>query len=256
MNYKRIVVKVGTSTLTNKNSKLNLRLIDKLAQVLVDIRNQDIEVILVSSGAVAVGASRLRIDRPSETIGKQAISAVGQAILMQIYEKTFMEYNQIVAQMLFTKDIIDMENRKNNAKNTTLRLLEMGVIPIVNENDTVSSEQIEFSDNDTLSAYVAELIDSDLLIILSDIDALYDCDPNKNVDAKPIRKVTEINEYIRGIATGSASLVGTGGMSTKISAADICMEKRIETVIAHGSDPTIIYDIIEGKDVGTRFIWE
>ncbi len=256
MSYKRIVIKVGTSTLTNDNSKLNLRLIDKLARVLVDIRNQDIEVILVSSGAVAVGSARLRIDRPRDTIGKQATSAVGQAILMQIYEKTFMEYSQIVAQMLFTKDIIDMEDRSNNAKNTTLRLLEMGVIPIVNENDTVSSEQIEFSDNDTLSAYVAELVDSDLLIILSDIDALYDSDPNKNENAKPIREVREINDYIREIATGSASLVGTGGMATKIRAAEICSEKKIETVIAHGEDPTIIYDIIEGKDVGTRFIWE
>ncbi len=256
MKYKRVVIKIGTSTLTYNNSKLNLRFIDKLARVLTDLRNQDIEVILVSSGAVAVGASKLNIERPRDTIGKQATSAVGQGILMQIYEKVFTQYNQVVAQMLLTKDIIDVDNRQENAKNTTLKLLEMGVIPIVNENDTVSSEQIEFSDNDTLSAYVAEFIDSDLLIILSDIDALYDSDPNKNQNARPIRTVTKIDDYIKSIATGSASNVGTGGMYTKIKAGEICSNKKIETVIASGENPAIIYDILECKDVGTRFIWE
>ncbi len=255
MNYKRVVIKIGTTTLTYANSKLNLKLIDKLARVLVDLRNQGIEVVLVSSGAIAVGASRLGIERPRDLIGKQATSAVGQAILMQIYEKIFIEYNQVVAQILLTKDVIDMKERKVHAKNTMSTLLSMGVIPIVNENDTVSSEQIEFSDNDTLSAYVATLIDSDLLVILSDIDALYDSDPNKNSDAKPIREVNEINDYIRTIATGSASVVGTGGMATKIKAAEICEVQKIETVIASGKDPYIIYDIIEGKETGTRFIW-
>ncbi len=255
MNYKRVVIKIGTTTLTYENSKLNLKLIDKLARVLVDLRNQGTEVVLVSSGAIAVGASRLGIERPRDINGKQATSAVGQAILMQIYEKMFMEYNQVIAQVLLTKDVIDMSERRNHAKNTMSTLLEMGVIPIVNENDTVSSEQIEFSDNDTLSAYVADLIDSDLLVILSDIDALYDSDPNKNKDAKPIREVNEINDYIRTIATGSASVVGTGGMATKIKAAEICEVKKIETVIASGQDPSIIYDIIDGKEIGTRFIW-
>ncbi len=256
MNYKKVVIKVGTSTLTYENSTLNFRLIDKLSRVLSDLKNQGIDVVLVSSGAIAVGAKRLGLlERPRDICGKQAASAVGQGILMQIYEKNFMDYNKIVAQILLTKDGIDDEERRTHASNTMQRLLELGVIPIVNENDTVSSEEIEFSDNDTLSAYVSTLIDADLLIILSDIDALYDSDPNKNKDAKIIPEVNEINDYIRTIATGSNSTVGTGGMATKIRAAEICSEKRIETVIASGIDPDIIYDIVDGKSVGTRFIW-
>lgn len=255
MSYKRVVIKIGTSSLTYENSTLNLQLIDKLARILVDLRNQDIDIVLVSSGAIAVGAKRLGLkERPRDTCGKQAASAVGQGILMQIYEKIFMEYNQIVAQILLTKDIIDVPERRMHASNTTSRLLELGVIPIVNENDTISSEELEFSDNDTLSAYVSTLIDADLLIILSDIDGLYDSDPNKNKDAKIINEVREINDYIRTIATGSNKEVGTGGMSSKIKAVEICFEKNIETIIASGENPAIIYDIINKKQVGTRFV--
>ncbi len=256
MNYKRVVVKVGTSTLTYENSTLNFRLIDKLARVLADLKNQGADVLLVSSGAIAVGAKRLGLlERPRDIIGKQSASAVGQGILMQIYEKNFMEYNQIVAQILLTKDVLEENERKNHAKNTMQSLFELGVIPIVNENDTVSSDELEFSDNDTLSAYVASLVDADLLIILSDIDGLYDSDPHKNKDAKIISEVNQIDDYIKSIAQGSNSEVGTGGMATKVKAAEICSEKFIETVIATGEDPEIIYDIVDEKKVGTRFIW-
>lgn len=255
MEHKKVVIKVGTSTLTYENSKLNLRLIDKLVRVITDLRNQDIEVVLVSSGAIAVGAQRLGIERPRETSGKQAASAIGQGILMQIYEKIFMENNQVVAQILLTKDVFEEEERKNHAKNTIDNLLKWGVVPIVNENDTVSSDELEFSDNDTLSAYVATLIDSDLLIILSDIDGLYTDDPNKNPNAKIIREVNEVDDYIREIACGSNSKVGTGGMATKIKAAELCSVKKIELVIATGDDPNVIYDIVNDKKVGTRFSW-
>lgn len=255
MKYKKVVIKVGTSTLTYENSKLNLRLIDKLAKVLSDISNQGIEVVLVSSGAIAVGANRLGLkERPRDTCGKQAASAVGQAVLMQIYEKMFIEYNQLVAQILLTKDVLTEKERRLNAKNTFDTLLSLNVIPIVNENDTVSIEELEFSDNDTLSAYVATLVESDLLIILSDIDGLYDKDPNKYDNASIISTVHQVDDYIRKIATGSAKAVGTGGMATKIKAVDIASSQKIETVIAKGDNPDIIYDILEGKEVGTRFL--
>lgn len=256
MNYKRIVIKVGTTTLTYENGELNLRLIDKLARVLSDLKNQGSDIVLVSSGAIAVGAKRLNIERPRDLTGKQATSAVGQGILMQIYEKSFIEYNKIVAQILLTKDVIEDEERKNYAKNTMESLLSLGVIPIVNENDTVSVDELGFSDNDTLSAYVSTLIDADLLIILSDIDALYDKDPNKFDDAKKIDKVNKIDDYIRTVATGSNSKVGTGGMATKINACEICYTKKIETVITSGNDPNIIYDVVNKEKIGTRFIWE
>ncbi len=255
MSYKRIVVKVGTSSLTYTNSKLNLQLIDKLARILSDLRNQGVDVVLVSSGAIAVGAKRLGLkERPRDTCGKQAASAVGQGILMQIYEKIFLEYNQHVAQILLTKDIFDIFERRMHAKNSMTRLLELGVVPIVNENDAISSEGVEFSENDTLAAYVANLIDADVLMILSDIDGLYDCDPNKYDNAEIIHEVNVISEYIKTIATGSNSTVGTGGMASKICAADICFDKNIETVIASGQDPAIIYNIMNGETVGTRFV--
>lgn len=255
MNYKKVVIKVGTSTLTYENSKLNLRLIEKLAKVITNLRNQDIDVVLVTSGAVAVGSNRLGLtDRPTDVEGKQAVSAVGQGVLMQIYEKIFMEYNQIVAQLLLTKDVLVRDELRINAKNTLDKLFKFKVIPIVNENDTVSIEELGFSDNDTLSAYVATLVESDLLIILSDIDGLYDKDPNKFSDATIIEEVKQIDDYIRTIATGSASKVGTGGMFTKIQAVEIAGEKRIPTVITSGKNPEVIYDILEGKKVGTKFL--
>ncbi len=255
MSYKRVVIKIGTSTLTYQNSKINLKIMDRLARVLTDLRNQGLEVVLVSSGAIAVGANKLSLaTRPRDVKGKQATSAVGQGVLMQMYEKFFSEYNQIIAQILLTKDVLTEEERKQNAKNTFDTLLEMEVIPIVNENDTVSTEELDFSDNDTLSAYVASLIESDLLVILSDIDGLYSSDPNVNEDATIIPVVEKIDDYIHSIAGGSQSSVGTGGMSTKISAATLATSNHIDTVIAKGEDPAILYDIINNLSIGTKFL--
>lgn len=254
-NHKRIIVKVGTTSLTYANGKMDLKRIDKLAWVLADLRNQGKEVILVSSGAIAVGADRLSLaERPRDIIGKQAASAVGQAALMQIYENFFMQYNQKVAQILLTKDVFEYPSRRRNAKNTMLKLLEMGVIPIVNENDTVATEELsEISDNDTLSAYVCSIVDGDILVILSDIDGMYTKDPKKNSDAEIINTVDEINEDLKALAGGSSSTLGTGGMITKINAAEIVNNAGADMVIASGENPTILLDILEGEQIGTLF---
>ena len=242
--------------MTHDNGKLNLRQVEKLSWVLSDLRNRGIEVVLVSSGAISVGAVRLGLsERPRDTVGKQASSAVGQAILMQIYEKFFTEYNQKVAQILLTGDVFNYEMRKRNASNTLNRLIEMGVIPIVNENDTVSTDElVEFSDNDTLSAYVTDIINGDLLIILSDISGLFTADPNKDENAEIINVVEEINDDIYKIAGGSASALGTGGMVTKVKAAKLLSDRGIDMVIASGEEPTVIFDILDGKDIGTLFV--
>ncbi len=253
--YNRVVIKIGSTSLTHENGKLNLRQIDKLAWVVSDLRNKGMDVLIVSSGAIAVGADKLGLERPRDIIGKQASSAVGQALLMQIYERCFGEYNQKIAQILLTKGAFESAYKKRNARNTLDRLFELNVIPIVNENDTVATDELnEFSDNDTLSAYVADLIDSDALIILSDIDGLYTSDPNKNSDAKIIDTVTEIGEDIHKIAGGSASTLGTGGMATKVKAAELLNGRGIDMVIAQGEDPEIIFDILDGKQVGTMFV--
>ncbi len=253
--YNRVVIKIGSTSLTHANGKLNLRQIDKLAWVVSDLRNKGMDVLIVSSGAIAVGADKLGLERPRDIIGKQASSAVGQALLMQIYERCFGEYNQKIAQILLTKGAFESAYKKRNARNTLDRLFELNVIPIVNENDTVATDELnEFSDNDTLSAYVADLIDSDALIILSDIDGLYTSDPNKNSDAKIIDTVTEIGEDIHKIAGGSASTLGTGGMATKVKAAELLNGRGIDMVIAQGEDPEIIFDILDGKQVGTMFV--
>lgn len=250
--HNRIVVKVGTTSLTYENGKLNLKRIAKLAWVLTDLRNQGKEVILVSSGAIAVGTDRLGLSqRPRDIRGKQAASAVGQAVLMQIYENFFMEYNQKVAQILLTKDVFDNDTRKENARNTFSALLEMGVIPVVNENDTVSIEEIEFSDNDTLSAYVACLIEADLLIILSDIDGIYDCDPKTNKKAKLISRIDKFDDEIFCVAGESANALGTGGMLTKLYAAKMASDAHIDTVVAQGEEPKIIFKILNGDEKGT-----
>lgn len=255
-NYKRIVIKIGTTSLTYANGKMNLKRIDRLSWILSDLRNQGKEIILVSSGAIAVGADRLGLlERPRDIMGKQASSAVGQAVLMQIYEKFFMECNQKVAQILLTKDVFDFEIKKRNAKNTISTLLSMGVIPIVNENDTVATEELmEFSDNDTLSAYVANLVESDLLIILSDIEGMYTEDPNSNPNASIINFIDEINDQIYKIAGGSSSKLGTGGMITKVKAAKIVNRMGIDMVIASGKEPDIIFDILNGENIGTLFV--
>lgn len=253
---KRVVVKVGTTSLTYPNGKFNLKKIDNLSKMLTDLTNKGLDVVLVSSGAIAIGAAKLGLaERPRDVIGKQAASAVGQALLMQMYEKFFSEYNQKVAQILLTKPIFEAESKRRNASNTINRLLEMGVIPIVNENDTISTDELnEFSDNDTLSSYVAGLIKSDLLIILSDIDGMYTADPNKDKTAEIIDTVSEINDDIYSLAGGSASALGTGGMVTKVKAADYLRKKNVSMVIASGENPDVVYDILEGKKIGTLFV--
>ena len=256
-NLKRIVVKVGTSTLAYDTGKLNLRIMGSLAQVLSDLKNAGYEIILVSSGAVGAGIAKLGLsERPKDTRGKQAAAAVGQCELMYCYDKAFMEYGYTVAQILMTRDIIEDEGRKNNVVNTFDMLLELGVIPIVNENDTVSVDELEisFGENDTLSAIVAAITKSDLLIILSDIEGLYDADPRKVDDAKLIPIVCDINEAICQVAGGSGSAQGTGGMATKITAAKIATTHGIDVIIAKGENPKILYDIIDGKEVGTHFV--
>lgn len=254
--YKRVVIKIGTTSLTHENGIINLRQIERLAWVVSDLRNRGIDVLIVSSGAIAVGADKLDLpERPRDIIGKQAASAVGQALLMQIYEHSFGEYGQKIAQILLTMSAFENAHKKRNARNTVDRLFDLKVIPIVNENDTVATDEFnEFSDNDTLSAYVADLIDSDALIILSDIKGLYTEDPNKNPDAEIIDTVTCIDEKIYKIAGGSASSLGTGGMATKVKAAELLNSRGIDVVIAHGSKPDVIFDIFDGKNVGTLFV--
>ncbi|MBE6870800.1 MAG: glutamate 5-kinase [Ruminococcaceae bacterium] len=251
---KLTVVKVGTSTLTHDTGKLNLKLIDELAKTLSDIHNRGDHVVLVTSGAIGVGLSKLGIsERPTELPKKQAAAAVGQSELMFIYDKFFSEYGQITAQVLLTREDIDNEKRCENVKNTFHHLLSMGVIPIVNENDTVATDEIEFGDNDTLAAVVASLCGADLVILLTDIDGLYDGNPKTNPEAKRIAMVTEINDEIKGFAGQAGTNRGTGGMITKLSAAEIAMKNGIDMVIAAGNDPVLLYDIVDGKPVGTRF---
>jgi len=252
--YKRIVVKIGTTSLVYDNGKLNFRKFEKLAWVLSDLMNHGTQVVLVSSGAIAVGAERLNLsERPRDVMGKQAASAVGQAALMHIYENFFMGYNQQIAQILLTKDVIDDKEKRGNARNTIEALFTMNVIPIVNENDSVSTDELGFSDNDTLSAYVARLVGAELLIILSDIDGLRESDPKINPDAKIISRVDEINDKLFDLAGSPGSSLGTGGMHTKLSAAQMATKVGINTVIASGEDPKVLFDILSGEFTGTLF---
>lgn len=256
-NKKRIVIKVGTSSLSYTNGRLNFQRIEKLTYVLSAIRNNNIEVVLVSSGAIGVGAGRIGLkDKPKELAKKQALAAIGQAELMKIYQKFFEEYNQTVAQILLTKDVMTDCVKYQNAKNTLVRLLNMGIIPIINENDTISTYEIEFGDNDTLSANVATLVDAELLILMSDIDGLYSADPKIDARAEIIESVKKITPELEKLATGTGNSFGTGGMVTKISAAKICMAANIDTVITNGIEPAIIFDILEGKNIGTHFMTE
>lgn len=247
-----VVVKIGTSSLTYANGKMNYRRIEKLVMVLSDLKNQGKNVVLVSSGAIGVGVAKLNLPKkPTEVKEKQATAAVGQCQLMAIYDKFFAQYGQDVAQILITKYIIDNEHSRSNAVNTFSTLLQMGVIPIVNENDVISTEEIEFGDNDTLSAYVARLIKADLLIILTDIDGYYNDNPKVNPDAKLIHDIYEITDELKEKAGGAGSKLGTGGMITKLIAAEIAQKDEITTVIAQGDDPEIIYQIVDGEAVGT-----
>ncbi|MGI6030156.1 MAG: glutamate 5-kinase [Eubacteriales bacterium] len=254
INAKRIVVKVGSSTLTHPaTGKINLRRIDELTRTLADLMNAGKEVVLVSSGAMAVGRSRLGVERSGSMAEKQASAAVGQCELMYLYDRAFANYSKTTAQVLLTRDVIDRPHCKENVENTLEALLAMGVIPIVNENDTVSYEEIEIGDNDTLSAIVATLVGADTLVLLTDIDGLYNKNPAE-ADAKLVPVVYQIDDDIRAVAGGAGSKVGTGGMITKIHAAEIATQAGITMVIAKGEDPSVLYDIFDGKAVGTVFL--
>lgn len=251
---KRVVVKVGTSTLTHKTGMLNIRRIETLVKVLSDLKNAGKEIVLVTSGAIGIGAGKLSFDkRPDDMPTKQACAALGQSELMYVYDKYFGEYNHNAAQILLTRDILEDEPRKQNVINTFKRLLELKVIPIVNENDTVSTEEIEFGDNDTLSAIVSVLIEADLLIVMTDIDGLYDKDPRNDSSAKLIEKVEVIDEKMLGSAKGNGSTFSTGGMITKLHAAQLCMENDIPMYIINGKDPKNLYRLKDGQSIGTLF---
>ena len=251
---KRIVIKIGTSTLTYPNGALNLRRIEVLVQTIADFKNAGHEVVVVSSGAVGAGYAKLSLSEYPKTLEeKQACAAVGQSQLMKIYENFFANYSHTVAQILMTKDVVDDSHRLELVKNTFNTLLKMGCVPIVNENDSVSCDGIRFGGNDTLSAYVAIACDADIIINLSDIDGLYDSDPRKNKDAKLISRVDEITDEVISYAGGAGSERGTGGMLTKINAAKIATEYGIPMIILNGENPRILYDILDGKHVGTYF---
>jgi len=260
---KRVVVKVGTSTITYNTGKANLSRIDKLSMVLSDLVNQGRDVVLVTSGAIGVGVGKLKLkERPKSIREKQAVAAVGQCELMHIYSKFFSEYGHIVGQILLTRDVVEDEYRRNNVINTFETLLEKGIVPIVNENDSVCVKELGgdnghnsvFGDNDTLSAIVAKLIRADLLIILTDIDGFYDSNPKENIHSKRLSVITEITPEIENCAGGVGSDLGTGGMITKITAAKIVTSSGIDMVLADGRNPQIIMDILKGKDVGTLFV--
>lgn len=255
-NKKKIVIKIGSSSLMHDETGLvNFRKLEKLVRIICDLKNQDKDVILVSSGAIAVGRQTIGLTTKPKTVSlKQACASVGQAQLMMIYQKLFMEYNHLAAQVLLTFDAITNEERRRNAENALNEILQQGIIPIVNENDTVATEEIEFGDNDTLSAIVAHLINADLLIILSDIDGLYTDDPHKNPDAKKLSVVDIIDERIDNMAKGAVTSYGTGGMSTKISAARIATDSGADMAILNADNLDIINQFMDGEDVGTLFL--
>ena len=251
----KITVKVGTSTLTHKTGRLNIRRVEELCKVLSDVKNAGNDIVLVSSGAIGMGVGKLNMaDRPSDMPTKQAAAAVGQCELMYVYDKLFQEYNHTVAQLLITGEDLGDEIRHNNFTNTLYRLLELGALPIINENDTIATSEIAVGDNDTLGALVAASIDSDLFIVLTDIDGLYTSDPRRDSEARLIPEVREITAEMLEGAGGQGSELATGGMATKLSAAKISMEAGVDMIIVNGSSPKIIYDAVEGKPVGTKFI--
>ena len=251
----RIVVKVGTSTLTHSTGNLNIRQVEKLCKALSDLKNAGHEIVLVSSGAIGMGVGKLSLkQRPSDMPTKQAAAAVGQCELMYVYDKLFSEYNHTVAQLLITGADIDDEARRENFHNTLFRLLELGALPIVNENDTVATEEIAIGDNDTLGAIVAVSVQADLLVLLSDIDGLFTADPHKDPNAVLIPVIEEITPDIIALAGGKGSALGTGGMCTKLSAAQMATANGTDMIIANGADPELLYAILDGKAVGTRFL--
>ena len=253
----RIVIKIGTSTLAYATGQLNIRRVEALCKTMSDIRNAGHELILVSSGAIGMGVGKLGLrQRPQDIPGKQAAAAVGQCELMYIYDKLFSEYHHTVAQLLITADNLTNETRHGNFTNTLNRLLELGVVPVINENDTVATEEIVIGDNDTLAANVARSVGAQMLILLSDIDGLYTADPHTDPNARLLPVVRRVDEDIKKLAGVSSTTQGTGGMVTKRRAAEICLDCGCEMVIANGNNPASLYDIVEGKPVGTRFVGE
>jgi len=251
----KIVIKVGTSTLAHTTGRLNIRRTQELCRVISDLKNAGNEVILVSSGAIGMGVGKLGLqEKPKDIPTKQAAAAVGQCELMYTYDRLFTEYNHTVAQILLTGADFLAEDRHANFNNTLSRLLEMNVLPIINENDTIATEEIKVGDNDTLSALVTVSTKAELLILLSDVNGLYDADPHKNPDAKLIERVHGTPEILFSLAGDEGSALGTGGMKTKLKAAKICLDNGADMVIANGANPEILYDIINGKESGyTRF---
>lgn len=250
----RIVIKVGTSTLAHATGRMDIRRVERLCEVISDLKNAGHELVMVSSGAIGMGVGKLGLrERPQDIPTKQAAAAVGQCELMYTYDKLFSEYRHTVAQILLTGSDVRDEQRRNHFHNTLFRLLELGVLPIINENDSVATDEIVIGDNDTLSAIVAVSASADLLILLSDIDGLYSADPRADSCARLIPEVCELTPELLAAAGGSGSSLGTGGMATKLHAAQTVMAAGIDMVIANGSDPQILYRIVDGESVGTLF---
>ena len=250
----KLVVKVGTSTLAHATGRLNIRHVEELVKVLSDLKNAGHQVILVSSGAIGMGVGKLNLPgRPADMPTKQAAAAVGQCELMYTYDRLFAQYNHTVAQILLTGEDIDHADRRQNFENTMARLLELGVLPVINENDTVATAEIKVGDNDTLGAIVACCVGAELLVLLSDIDGLYTADPHRDPAAALISRVEEVTPEVEALAGGKGSELGTGGMATKLRAAKMVMAHGCDMVIANGESPELLYDIVEGKSVGTRF---
>ncbi|MGO5021860.1 glutamate 5-kinase [Lawsonibacter sp. LCP25S3_G6] len=251
----RIVVKVGTSTLAHATGRLNIRHVEELVKVLSDLKNAGHEMILVSSGAIGMGVGKLNLPgRPADMPTKQAAAAVGQCELMYTYDKLFAQYNHTVAQILLTSEDVDHPDRRQNFENTMARLLELGALPVINENDTIATEEIKVGDNDTLGAIVACSVKADLLVLLSDIEGLYTADPRKDPTARLIPMVEEVTPEVEALAGGVGSSLGTGGMATKLRAAKMVTAAGCDMVITNGEHPDRLYDIAEGKAVGTRFL--
>ncbi len=251
----RIVIKIGTSTLAHPSGLLNIKRVEELCKIMSDLKNAGNEIILVSSGAIAMGVGKLSLpEKPRDIPTRQAAAAVGQCELMYTYDKLFSEYNHTVAQILITGDDVEHENRRHNFENTVLRLLQLGVLPIINENDTISTDEIVIGDNDTLGAIVAKAVNADLFILLSDIDGLFTADPHKDENAQLISVVEEITPEIEKMTGGAGSKLGTGGMTTKLKAAVTANAAGIDMVIANGKNPKLLYDIVDGKSVGTKFL--
>ena len=250
----KIVIKIGTSTITHGTGRLNIRRTEEICKIISDLKNTGTDIIIVSSGAIGLGTGKLSLrERPRDMPSKQAAAAVGQSELMYVYDRQFSEYNHTVAQILLTAADVRNEIRHKNFTNTLNRLLELGAIPVINENDTIATEEITIGDNDTLAAIVSTSAKADLLVLMSDIDGLFTSDPHRSADARLIEKVYDLSDDILALGGGEGSSLGTGGMKTKLEAARICMEADCDMIIMNGSKPELLYRILEGGSVGTRF---